>query len=101
MKKPTNDDYMWSVYTKQFSKASWLVLVSTSTILTILLFWITQRSPGQPSLSLADSGFLILGFIFGQGRPVQEEAVSEGCLGTEEAIGQVGLGKEAISQGMI
>ncbi|XP_047480229.1 probable glutamate receptor [Penaeus chinensis] len=67
MKKPTNDDYMWSVYTKQFSKASWMVLMATSAVLTILLFWITQRSPAQPSLSLADSSFLVLGFILGQG----------------------------------
>ncbi|XP_063600731.1 probable glutamate receptor [Penaeus indicus] len=67
MKRPTNADYMWTVYTKQFEKESWAVTVSVTVILMVLVFVVLRLSRREESASPSISAFTVLGILFGQG----------------------------------
>ncbi|XP_063600728.1 uncharacterized protein LOC134776907 [Penaeus indicus] len=66
MRKPSNDDHMWTVYTKQFSVPAWATISGTVLVLVVLLFLTTRLSPQQPSFSFLDSATVIIGFVAGQ-----------------------------------
>ncbi|XP_069974852.1 probable glutamate receptor [Penaeus vannamei] len=77
MRKPSNDDHIWSVYTKQFSVPAWGTIFGTVLALIVLLHLSTRLSPQQPSFTFLDSATVIIGFIFGQG--TSQPLISASC----------------------
>nr|XP_027222851.1 glutamate receptor 1-like [Penaeus vannamei] len=77
MRKPSNDDHIWSVYTKQFSVPAWGTIFGTVLVLIVLLHLSTRLSPQQPSFTFLDSATVIIGFIFGQG--TSQPLISASC----------------------
>ncbi|XP_037803579.1 glutamate receptor-like [Penaeus monodon] len=67
MKRPTNADYMWTVYTKQFEKEAWGVTLSVTVVLMVLVFLVLRLSRREESVSPSISAFTVLGILFGQG----------------------------------
>ncbi|XP_047487922.1 probable glutamate receptor [Penaeus chinensis] len=67
MKRPSNADYMWTVYTKQFEKEAWAVTVSVTVVLMVLVFVVLRLSRREENASPSISAFTVLGILFGQG----------------------------------
>ncbi|XP_047480180.1 probable glutamate receptor [Penaeus chinensis] len=70
VKRPTNEDYMWTVYTKQFQSSVWVIILALSTSEMLSLYLVSHRSSQEYSISFADSAFATVGTLFGQGRTV-------------------------------
>ncbi|XP_068235886.1 probable glutamate receptor [Palaemon carinicauda] len=73
MKRPSNSDFMWRAYSKQFSVMVWIITV-------VFLFWVTilfylhLRVTSFPSpLVFSEASFTIMGFILGQGTSIPLE----------------------------
>lgn len=67
LKRPSNEDYMWSVYTKQFEASIWAVLAVLTGFLFFCLYFASQRSSCEQKLSPSDTFIAGAGMIFGQG----------------------------------
>ncbi|XP_069974744.1 glutamate receptor ionotropic, kainate 2-like [Penaeus vannamei] len=76
VKRPANEDYMWTVYTRQFESDVWgiMILVSASIVLCLRC---VSRSSSEVNISLPDSVFVVTGIIFGQGTQQQIRTTAE------------------------
>ncbi|XP_063600691.1 probable glutamate receptor [Penaeus indicus] len=70
LKRPSNEDYMWSVYTKQFEPGVWATMVVVVAAAVACLRLASRPSRRQQKASLSDTAFTIVGFVFGQGSPI-------------------------------
>ncbi|XP_042892008.1 probable glutamate receptor [Penaeus japonicus] len=77
LKRPSNEDYMWTVYTKQFDPGVWGSMVLVVTAAALCLYLVSRRSLQQQNASLSDSAFIVVGFVFGQGSPLSFQNVAE------------------------
>ncbi|ROT79443.1 ionotropic glutamate receptor GLR-3, partial [Penaeus vannamei] len=66
LKRPSNSDYMWTVYTKQFEGDAWLVTAALTVVLAVLVFLVLRLSRREEELSPSWSAFTVLGIMFGQ-----------------------------------
>lgn len=67
LKRPSNEDYMWTVYTKQFEAGVWGVLTLLTTALCFSLYFASRCSSREQKLSPSDAFIVGVGMIFGQG----------------------------------
>ncbi|XP_042891241.1 probable glutamate receptor [Penaeus japonicus] len=77
LKRPSNEDYMWSVYTKQFEASIWAVLAVLTGFLFFCLYFASQRSSCEQKLSPSDTFIAGAGMIFGQGSTLKFETTSK------------------------
>ncbi|XP_070000318.1 probable glutamate receptor [Penaeus vannamei] len=70
MKRPSNEDYIWTVYTKQFQAAVWGMALLMLAVLSATLYLVIRRSPQEDDLTLSDIFITTVGFILGQGTPL-------------------------------
>ncbi|XP_042883098.1 glutamate receptor ionotropic, NMDA 2A-like [Penaeus japonicus] len=66
MKRPTNEDYLWTVYTKQFEATAWIVTVVLAIATTAFVFVLLRLSRREESVTPSLSAFTVLGILFGQ-----------------------------------
>ncbi|XP_047487272.1 uncharacterized protein LOC125038077 [Penaeus chinensis] len=71
LKRPTYEDYMWSVYTKQFEPSVWPVLLSVVVCLALCLYLVSRFSLGEVEISVSDAILTVFGFMFGQGSHIE------------------------------
>ncbi|XP_042229189.1 probable glutamate receptor [Homarus americanus] len=69
IKRPTNDDRMWSTFTAEFQMEAWVVLALFLVVLSLTLH-LASYSRHQRVLSLVDSITIVFGGICGQGSSV-------------------------------
>ncbi|XP_037803608.1 probable glutamate receptor [Penaeus monodon] len=77
LKRPSNEDYMWTVYTKQFEAGVWGVLTLLTTALCFSLYFASRCSSREQKLSPSDAFIVGVGMIFGQGSTLKIEKTSE------------------------
>ncbi|XP_066939755.1 probable glutamate receptor [Macrobrachium rosenbergii] len=73
MKRPSNSDYMWRAYTKQFSLLVWIVTAVFILWVTILFYLNLKISQFPSPLVFSEASFTIIGFILGQGTSIPLE----------------------------
>ncbi|XP_037803358.1 probable glutamate receptor [Penaeus monodon] len=66
MKRPSNSDYMWTVYTKQFEAGVWLIVIVVIVALSVVLYLVLRYSSQDDDVSVSESFFVIVVYIFGQ-----------------------------------
>lgn len=67
IKLPSNEDYMWSVYTKQFEGEAWVALAFLLSCLVLCLLGVSRCLKHEVTISVSDSAFAVVGIIFSQG----------------------------------
>ncbi|ROT84725.1 putative glutamate receptor ionotropic, delta-1 isoform X2 [Penaeus vannamei] len=67
MRRPSNEDYMWTVYTKQFERGVWGMMVTVALALGAALYVVSRWSKNECEAHLSESFFTVVGFLFGQG----------------------------------
>ncbi|XP_042876134.1 glutamate receptor-like [Penaeus japonicus] len=76
LKRPTYEDYMWTVYTKQFEPGVWGVLLFVVVFLAISLYYVSRFSSSEVKISVSDALLTVFGFMFGQGTPLEFQSAS-------------------------
>ncbi|XP_047488310.1 probable glutamate receptor isoform X2 [Penaeus chinensis] len=76
LKRPTNEDYMWTVYTKQFTPGVWGMLVAAVFSLGLFLACVSRYAHSEVSVPPIDSVLTVVGFMFGQGTVLRVETVA-------------------------
>ncbi|XP_069974745.1 probable glutamate receptor [Penaeus vannamei] len=66
VRRPLNEDYMWTAYSKQFEIGVWGMIVFVVMILALSLFAVSYFSE-RVQISLADCVFAIIGIFLGKG----------------------------------
>ncbi|XP_037803578.1 glutamate receptor 1-like [Penaeus monodon] len=69
LRRPSNEDYMWTVYTKQFDLSVWLVLIFLTAGLVLCLYVVSRGFSRRATISFSDCALTIFGFLCGQGEP--------------------------------
>lgn len=67
MRRPSNEDYMWTVYTKQFERSVWGMMGTVALASVTALHIISRWSKHERKIHLSESFFTVVGFLFGQG----------------------------------
>ncbi|XP_063600734.1 glutamate receptor 1-like [Penaeus indicus] len=67
LRRPSNEDYMWTVYTKQFELGVWLILIFLTVGLVLCLYFVSHGFSRRATISFSDCAFTIFGFLCGQG----------------------------------
>ncbi|XP_042855556.1 glutamate receptor 1-like [Penaeus japonicus] len=67
LKRPSNEDYMWTVYTKQFTGEVWGMLVVAILTLILGMACISCYSQHEINVPLSESIFTVIGLLLGQG----------------------------------
>ncbi|XP_047488084.1 probable glutamate receptor [Penaeus chinensis] len=76
VKRPANEDYMWTVYTKQFESDVWGIIILVSASIVLCLHCVSRWS-SEVHISLPDSVFIVTGIIFGQGTTQRMRTTAE------------------------
>lgn len=76
LKRPTNEDYMWTVYTKQFTPGVWGLLMAAVLSLVLCLVCISRHSQSEASVPPTDSVLAVIGILFGQDTVLRVQTVA-------------------------
>lgn len=82
MKRPSNSDYMWTVYTKQFEAGVWLMVVVVIVALSVVLYLVLRYSKQDDDVSVSESFFVIVVYIFGQSKLGRDKLALHRVQGT-------------------
>lgn len=67
MRRPSNEDYMWTVYTKQFERGVWGMIMTVALALGAALYVVSRWCKNECQVHLLESFFTVVGFLSGQG----------------------------------
>lgn len=59
---------MWTVYTKQFEAGVWLIVIVVIVALSVVLYLVLRYSSQDDDVSVSESFFVIVVYIFGQSK---------------------------------
>lgn len=59
---------MWTVYTKQFEAGVWLMVIVVIVALSVVLYLVLRYSRQDDDVSVSESFFVIVVYIFGQSK---------------------------------
>ncbi|XP_047488283.1 glutamate receptor 1-like isoform X1 [Penaeus chinensis] len=76
MRRPSNEDYIWTVYTKQFERGVWGMIVTVALVSGAALYVVSRWSKNEREVHLSESFFTVVGFLFGQGTTLGFQTVA-------------------------
>ncbi|XP_047487930.1 probable glutamate receptor [Penaeus chinensis] len=71
MKRPTNDDRVWSAYTEEFEGEVWQVLLVLTPLLILSLYFASVLVPVEESMTLAEAFTTVTGALCGQSTDIE------------------------------